>query len=338
VAKVWANPPTLKPATVATSARSTTLQHGPVSTEPASLVEPTIADMASLLALSQAAHWNQTADDWAWMLANGRTRALRQADVLVASTLVLPWPPAASVVRSGEAVSHSLAWISMVLVLPEHRGHGHATHLLQESLAWLAQSPQQHLLPVLDATPAGRPVYMKLGFSDAWSFTRWEHRTRTRSVLPEPANDLLEVGNTEASHPIRGALCELDCLAFGADRTRLLNDLMHRAPTLALALGKPHAIRGFILARPGRVATQLGPLVAQDAATAIELVDQALARVDGPVFIDIPDSQRELANWLAHRGFSAQRPFTRMALGKNARSLERECAATVWAVAGPELG
>lgn len=294
--------------------------------------------MASLLALSLAAHWNQTSDDWAWMLANGRTRALRQADALVASTLVLPWPAAAPVQPSDKAASHSLAWISMVLVLPEHRGHGHATRLLQESLAWLDQPAQRHLLPVLDATPAGRPVYLKLGFSDAWSFTRWEHRTRLRSLAPEAAKDLVEVGGTDASHPMRGALYELDGQAFGANRETLLDDLIRRAPTLALAIGQTHAIRGFILARHGRVATQLGPLVAQDSATAIELVDQALARVDGPVFIDIPDSQHELANWLAHRGFSAQRPFTRMALGKNARSLERECAATAWAVAGPELG
>ena len=336
--KVWASPPTLKPATVATSDRFTPLPRGPVSTEAASLVEPTVADMASLLALSQAAHWNQTPDDWAWMLANGRTRALQQADTLVASTLVLPWPPADSARRVDETVSSSLAWISMVLVLPEHRGHGHATRLLQESLAWLAQSPQQHLLPVLDATPAGRPVYMKLGFSDAWSFTRWEHRTRLRSVAPKAAKDLLEVGGTEASHPIRGALCKLDCQAFGANRHKLLDDLIRRAPTLAMALGEPHAIRGFMLARPGRVATQLGPLVARDAATARELVDQALARVDGPVFIDIPDSRRELADYLVTRGFSAQRPFTRMALGRNTRSLDRECSATVWAVAGPELG
>jgi len=303
-----------------------------------SLVEPTAADMAALLALSQAAHWNQIHHDWAWMLANGRTRALRQADTLVASTLVLPWPPAASATRSDQVASPSLAWISMVLVLPEHRGQGHASRLLQESLAWLEQPSQRHLLPVLDATPAGRPVYLKLGFSDAWSFTRWEHRTRQRSVVTEGAGDLLEVGGTDASHPARGALYELDRQAFGANRETLLDDLIHRAPTLAIALGQAHAIRGFSLARPGRVATQLGPLVAQDAAAAIELVDQALARVDGPVFIDIPNARCELATWLAHRGFSAQRPFTRMALGRRARSLESECPATVWAVAGPELG
>lgn len=298
----------------------------------AMLIEPTLADLDGLLALSEAAHWNQTRDDWAWMLAHGRTRALCDHNTLVASILVLPWPAITD--QPPPSTAASLAWISMVLVLPEHRGKGHATRLLEESLAWLREPAQHHLLPVLDATPAGRPVYLKLGFSDQWGFTRWEHRTHRRVSPGHRRHDLTaphDKGGTRVVH-------ELDQMAFGADRSLLLDSLMRRAPSLALVARNHEQAHGFLLARPGRVATQLGPVVARDSDTAIELADEALSRIDGAVFIDIPDSQRTFADWVASRGFVPQRPFTRMALiDPNQTSLPTPLV-TPFAVAGPELG
>ena len=299
----------------------------------AMLIEPTLADLDGLLALSAAAHWNQTRDDWAWMLAHGRTRALCEHNTLVASTLVLPWPAIAT--QPSHSTAASLAWISMVLVLPEHRGKGHATRLLEESLAWLREPAQHHLLPVLDATPAGRPVYLKLGFSDQWGFTRWEHRTHRRASPSLHRHDLTAPHDMARGAPV---VHELDRLAFGADRSLLLDSLMRRAPSLSLVARSREQAHGFLLARPGRVATQLGPLVARDSDTAIELADEALSRIDGAVFIDIPDSQRKFADWVTSRGFVPQRPFTRMSLiNPNQASLPAP-PLTPFAVAGPELG
>ena len=305
--------------------------------EPAALIEPTLADLDGLLALSAAAHWNQTRDDWIWMLGNGRTRALREHNTLVASTLVLPWPAiAAQSSQPAHPSAASLAWVSMVLVLPQHRGKGHATRLLEESLAWLLEPGQRHLLAVLDATPAGRPVYLKLGFADQWGFTRWEHRTHRRMPADRPSsNDRTRLDSVADQAP---ALHELDRIAFGADRSKLLDDLMRRAPSLALIARSGDLAHGFILARPGRVATQLGPLVARDFATAIELAEEALSRIDGAVFIDIPDSQREFGNWLASKGFVPQRPFMRMALSTPGHHAQLGTPITLFAVAGPELG
>jgi len=298
---------------------------------PTGLVEPSRDDLAGLLALSTAAHWNQVADDWTWMLANGRTRAIRENDTLVASALVLPWP------TSGLEAA-SLAWISMVLVLPEHRGKGHARRLLEESLAWLKEPAQRHLLPVLDATPAGRPVYLKLGFADQWGFTRWEHRSHQSKPSPSLTDGMVELAAMSAARRHTLRFNELDQAAFGADRGKLLDDLIRRAPNLAIAQCKQTTARGFVLARPGRVATQIGPLVATDTTSALALIDQALARVDGAVFVDVPDSRREFADGLAARGFTPQRPFTRMALAGPGRGALPADGGTLFAVAGPELG
>jgi len=310
---------------------------------PARLVEPTRDDLAGLLALSTAAHWNQRTDDWTWMLAHGRTRAIRENDTLVASALVLPWPAsrpeaAPRPQAASRLAAASLAWISMVLVLPEHRGKGHARRLLEESLAWLKEPAQQHLLPVLDATPAGRPVYLKLGFADQWGFTRWEHRSHQREHSPSLTDGVVELAAMSPAQRHTLGFYDLDLAAFGADRGSLLDDLIRRAPDLALALCKHMTAQGFVLARPGRVATQIGPLVASDTASALVLTDQALARVDGAVFVDVPDSRRDFADGLAARGFVPQRPFTRMALASPGGEALPADPGTLFAVAGPELG
>lgn len=90
------------------------------------------------------------------------------------------------------------------------------------------------------------------------------------------------------------------------------------------------------MARPGRQATQIGPLVARDTESAKALLTGALAAVKGPVFIDIPDDRGDLQVVLETAGFTMQRPFTRMVFGAG-RPAPGD-AGLVWAVAGPELG
>ena len=92
------------------------------------------------------------------MLATGHGWGITLLDgTLAASTLVLPY--------------QTFAWISMVLVLPEHRRKG--THLLRVALADLRN---RALTPILDATPAGREVYRQEGFRDTWTFKRLQKK------------------------------------------------------------------------------------------------------------------------------------------------------------------
>jgi hypothetical protein len=94
-------------------------------------------------------------------------------------------------------------------------------------------------------------------------------------------------------------------------------------------------VRGFLLGREGRVATQLGPIVAEDESDAIELVAHAAARVASPVIVDALDRHEGVARWLAAHGFERERPYTRMALGRDAPFGD---ARRLAAIAGPELG
>lgn len=258
--------------------------------------------VAQCLGLSQAASWNQNEADWRLMLSLGHGWGISEGGQLVASTLVIPYG--------------GFAWISMVLVLPEHRRQGHASRLLRIALDDLRASK---LTPILDATPAGREVYRQEGFSDRWGFKRFR--------LPQPWTAI----NGQPGRAIqwRKAL-ELDEQAFGGEREWLLRALQSRLPKCALGMAN-----GFVLGREGREAAQIGPLVARDESTALALLEHALANVDSPVYVDAVDHAPRLQQWLLEHGFEFQRPFTRMVHGDGRAPGDERL---VYLVAGPELG
>jgi GNAT superfamily N-acetyltransferase len=248
--------------------------------------------LAGCLELSRAAHWNQNAADWRLMLDIGRGWGIALDDgTLAASTLVLPYG--------------DFAWVSMVLVLPSERRKGYATQLLRSALADLSA---RGLTPILDATPAGRAVYVQEGFVDTWRFRRLQLR-RAPAALERPSGVR---ALRESDWP---ELLALDARAFGASREPLLRALAARLPQAALVFEGAMGAQGFVLGRDGREACQIGPLVARDAGAARALLAAALAAVPPPLYLDIVDREPGLVSWLESLGFAFQRPFTRMVHG-----------------------
>lgn len=262
--------------------------------------------------LSKAAHWNQNEADWRLMLGIGHGWGVMLPDgTLAASTLVLPYG--------------RFAWVSMVLVLPEHRRRGYATRLLHTALADLET---RSLTPILDATPAGRTVYVQEGFRDTWGFRRFKlQRARTPATRPGGVRAL-----REGDWP---QLLALDTRAFGASRELLLRALAARLPQAALVCDGSAGLDGFLLGRDGREASQLGPLVARSAEAARTLLAAGLASVPAPLYVDAMEREPGLGAWLESLGFEFQRPFTRMVRGAPAAPGE---AGLVFCPAGPELG
>ena len=95
-------------------------------------------------------------------------------------------------------------------------------------------------------------------------------------------------------------------------------------------------IAGYAVGRPGRIAFQIGPVVADREDVAIALVSYAVAHLDGPAMIDVPDAHADLRAWLDRHGAVRERGFTRMTLGAPPPGLTNPRA--VFALAGPELG
>lgn len=260
-------------------------------------------DLEGALALSAEAGWNQAAADWRLMLRLGSGFAVRDGGRVIATALALPYPPA-------------FGWVSMVLVHAPYRRRGLATRLVERATAALTAAG---LVPVLDATPAGVDVYGGLGFRPVGNLLRWRGTGGAGGAAPR------ETGIADRVH-------DLDRAAFGADRGPVLADLSRRpAPVAALAAGAD----GYLLSRAGRTATQLGPLVARDAATAVALLAEGLDAVAGAVVIDVPEQATAVAAHLVGRGFAPERPFVRLVLGRDAIA---GTPALVHAIAGPELG
>lgn len=264
------------------------------------------ADINAACGLSAAAGWNQTAADWAFMLERGRGYGIDEDERLIATAVTLPYD--------------GFAWISMVLVAEARQRRGLAGLLMRRAVDDLQAAG---LVPVLDATPAGRPVYLKMGFQDSWGMRRWSMPAQVAELLPgvRPL--------AEADWP---ALEALDCRVFGADRGPLLRHLATRLPEAALVHESGGRIDGYLLGRDGRRQRQLGPLVANAEAVAISLLHAAGG---GPAYIDLSDRQEKVAAWLEAREARVERPLTRMMLG---RHVDFGDPAGVVAVAGPELG
>jgi ribosomal protein S18 acetylase RimI-like enzyme len=263
------------------------------------------------LRLSQSANWNQNEADWRLMLGFGRGWGITAADgTLAASTVALPY-------------GAGFAWIAMVLVLPEHRRQGYASRLLRVALA---EMEKQKRVSLLDATPAGHEVYVQEGFRDFWSFKRFS--------IAKAFGAKEELIPLDGSHWTR--ILALDNVAFGGGREPVLRNLAGRQPKVALVATHDGEIAGFVLAREGREALQIGPLVARDPETARRLLGGALANVAGPVYVDIADHATGLQAWAMQQGFAIQRPFTRMAHGPGAYAPGD--ASLVFCPAGPELG
>ena len=273
--------------------------------------------LAGAMALSRAANWNQNEADWRMMLNLGKGFGLSAADGgLVASIIVLPY---------GDA----FAWMSMVLVSPEHRRLGYASRMLRCALAHLQS---RGLAAVLDATPAGHEVYVREGLRDTWGFQRYS--------LPEagPVSGWQDLSGLKLRRLADGdwpQILALDLPAFGASREPLLRALAARLPEAALVAERAGKICGYLVGRDGREARQLGPLIAADLPAAQALLSHALERVPAPLYIDIVDRHTSLRSWSLMQGFSAQRPFTRMVHGAGRAPGNNE---SVMLVAGPELG
>ncbi|QCK85693.1 GNAT family N-acetyltransferase [Phreatobacter aquaticus] len=259
------------------------------------------------LALSEEAGWNQAADDWRIFFRSGVVYGLREGDAIVATGAILPYA--------------GFGWISMVLTTRAARGRGIGTAILKQATADLAELG---CVPVLDATPAGERIYRPLGFLPVAPLWRWRGTS--------PGSGDVAAGIAQAGESDRDWIIARDAKAFGAPRADLVASLIERAPALALVMP---AANGFVLARPGRAATSIGPVVADDEASAVALLEAALAIIDGPVLIDVPEGRTGIEALLTRHGFTKERPYLRMAHG---RAEPFGSPDTLFAIAGPELG
>lgn len=279
-----------------------------------SIREMTVGDIPAGLFLCRAARWNQREPDWLHFLTSAPHGALvaEENGFVIGTVATLPYG--------------AFTWISMVLVDPAARGKGVGTTLLRRGLELVPEG----VAPRLDATPAGEPLYRKLGFAGEYGLERW--------VLDYPARAVPVPG--ASARPLEPsdwpAIREIDLRAFGASRAALLQRLAVEAPEYAWVLEGRQGLRGYLFGRHGHVREHLGPMVAGDEEAARIIVAACLAAVpERAVFVDVPVSQQAFRSFLFAAGFAVERPFLRMYRGALTAPGE---PASIYAIAGPEFG
>lgn len=273
----------------------------------------TLADIDLGMRLKAQAGWNQTEADW--------RRYLRlQPDGCFMAEI-----DGVGVGTTACFVFGSVAWIAVVLVDEAMRGRGIGTGLMRHALGFLDQLGVRSVR--LDATPLGRPIYEKLGFTTDCTIARYQ------GMLPAAAETTTRVENM-ASADVE-AIDALDREVSGAERKRLLSLLREENPNAFCVYRGRGAIEGFAASRHGANARQIGPCCATTPEAGLALLNHMQGRFVGErVFIDVP-----LTNALAVRavelmGLTVQRQLLRMTRGAAvAERMDR-----LWASSGPEKG
>ncbi|KZY44346.1 hypothetical protein A3731_10590 [Roseovarius sp. HI0049] len=267
-------------------------------------VRLTPGDEAEAMALSREAGWNQLPGDWRHFIEEGQTLGLRdRSGRLVATGAALPY-------------DGPFGFVSMVIVSETMRRRGLATSLVEECTRHLRQLG---LVPILDATEQGQPVYERQGFLPQFRYDRWE----IAGDGPAPVNAPAFPAGPED-------IARLDSGAFGARRPALLTAFLSRPDTIVVSEGTS----GFALLRRGSRAWQAGPVISDTEDAALRLLGR-LPIGAVPLFIDVPQRWRKIGAWLKAQGFAIQRSFARMGLHRQAPFGRPD---TLFATAGPEFG
>jgi len=255
-------------------------------------------DIRKCILLSDAEHWNQTETDWSRLLYGPQNHCL------VAES-------ANQIVGTATAMNYSniVAWIGMVLVDRDYRGRGIAK-ILVSSLINLLKSCKS---VKLDATPAGQPVYERIGFNNEYLIHRL---VKSSEFIYHEGKSKLKAESIQPSD-IDG-ISLLDYTVFGAERTYLLSSLYKNNPDEAFCLRHDAEITAFSLGRKGRKYFQIGPVVAPGTREAKKMFMTVLEELSGEqIVVDVPEDKAELMKWLEDRGFLPLRQFYRMYLRQN---------------------
>jgi ribosomal protein S18 acetylase RimI-like enzyme len=205
-----------------------------------------------------------------------------------------------------------LAYIGLVAVHPSMQRRGVARALMERLLAWLEERGCP--LALLDASDAGAPLYVQLGFEDEGKTLVF--RRDDCALRPQPSDRVSLLRPADLP-----ALVAFDTPIFGADRAAVFAAQLAEEPERAfVAHDATGQIAGYLFAQ-----TQtLGPWVARTRADAEALLGAALRlEYDGAPGAIVPASNADASRLLMRYGFSPLRSLRHMRRGGNAAPGQR---------------
>lgn len=261
-------------------------------TGPADIRVMTAAQVETALAWAGAEGWNPGRHD---------ARLFRLADPEGFLMAFVGDEPAAciSVVRHGPA----FGFLGLYIAAPAFRGQGIGWRLWQAGMAHLGER-----VVGLDGVVAQQANYARSGFVLA-------HRNIRFQGVPGPARPVAGRAEPVAS-ALMPAIAAYDSACFGAPRPRFLREWLTAPGHEARVVTRQGAIAGYGVIRPCRTGHKIGPLFAEDEATAELLFQSLAATAPGAIIsLDCPEPNHAARKLASRHGLEAVFETARMYRG-----------------------
>jgi hypothetical protein len=221
-----------------------------------------------------------------------------------------------SVVRYGDR----FAFLGLYICRPDLRGRGYGIRVWNAGIAYAGDRTIG-----LDGVPAQQPNYARSGFVLAWRNARY-----SGIGGGEPVSGLTDLDTIPFAQVAR-----YDSRVFEADRRRFLRTWVAQPDAIRLGVVRDGDLAGWGLLRACAEGYKIGPLFADDPATAERLLDGLLASVPGEtVFLDVPEPNAAANRAALARGMEPVFETARMYAGPRPElQLDR-----VWGITTFELG
>lgn len=236
-------------------------------------------DIDGALALSQEVRWPHRRDDWSLSQTLGQGVLAEENGRIIG--IAMWWP-------YGDA----FATCGGIIVSPAMQGRG----LGRALMAHLLEATGERAV-LLSSTEAGRRLYQSFGFEDVG--TAHQHQAQ----LPAAAR----IAPTEADKAVRKAraedlpaMIEIDRQAFGADRTRLIEEFS-RIGTAAV-IDRDGIVQGFAMCRSFGHGNAVGPVITRTADDARLLIRYFINEKAGEFLRVDVTGDVGLGDWLTEQG------------------------------------
>lgn len=175
-------------------------------------------------------------------------------------------------------------WIGNLIVAPGERGKGYGAFLIRRAFDVLGEAGAQTVW--LTASPAGKPIYERLGFREVDVIKRWHGKVSGPGFALRTA-------------PSLAGMAAIDRAGWGDGREKVLSVVARRGTVF----GVPD---GFLVAQPSPRGAQFGPWGCGSKDGAGTLLDQGLSALpEGTdVLLDVPVRNVAAASLLHARGFA----------------------------------
>ena len=201
----------------------------------------------------------------------------------------------------------NVAWIGSLIVLPEYRGKGIGTNLMEQAIQFLEDSSIETIR--LDAVFKAIPLYKKLGFEEEYESLRFISLGRemdTQKLKPMKESELAEV-------------ILLDKKYTGLNREKILRRVYSDFPDLNFLIRRDGSTLGFIMAKNLNSVIKIGPWICDPDYPhfADILIKNVINEINGKkIWVGIPAGNEQSVKILNKLGFSKIQSSMRMCRGK----------------------